>query len=90
MPLDVRPPKGTRFGSPLVLSSVHWVRPKMVIEVTYLTWTDDTLLRPVVFNGVREDKPAWDVVRPIPHPKKVPARKEKEAGQRSRRMARPV
>jgi ATP-dependent DNA ligase len=69
IPLDVRPPKGTRFGSPLVLSRVHWVRPEMVVEVTYLTWTDDNLLRHVVFNGVREDKPARDVVRPIPHPR---------------------
>jgi ATP-dependent DNA ligase len=27
MPLDVAPPRSTRFGSPLVLSRVHWVRP---------------------------------------------------------------
>jgi bifunctional non-homologous end joining protein LigD len=87
MPLDVRPPKGTRFGSPLVLSRVHWVRPKMVVEVTYLTWTDDNLLRHVVFDGVREDKPARDVVRPIPHPEKVPAKQEREAAPRQRRMA---
>jgi bifunctional non-homologous end joining protein LigD len=45
MPLDVTPPRGSRFGSPLVLSRVHWVRPEMVVEVTYLTWTDDNLLR---------------------------------------------
>jgi bifunctional non-homologous end joining protein LigD len=25
MPLDVPPPRSTRFGSPLVLSRVHWV-----------------------------------------------------------------
>jgi bifunctional non-homologous end joining protein LigD len=75
MPLNVRPPKGSRFGSPLVLSRVHWVRPTMVVEVTYLTWTDDNLLRHVVFDGVREDKLAREVVRPIPHPEKVPARK---------------
>jgi bifunctional non-homologous end joining protein LigD len=29
-PLSVRPPPKTRFGSPLVLSSVHWVEPKLV------------------------------------------------------------
>jgi bifunctional non-homologous end joining protein LigD len=46
----------------------------MVVEVTYLTWTDDNLLRHVVFDGVREDKPARDVVRPIPHPEKVEVR----------------
>lgn len=66
MPLDVPPPRTSRFGSPLVLSRVHWVRPEMVVEVTYLTWTDDGLLRHVVFQGIREDKPARDVVRPIP------------------------
>ncbi|MDB5593028.1 DNA ligase D, partial [Enterovirga sp.] len=69
MPVDVPPPPGSRFGSRLVLSRVHWVRPEMVVEVTYLTWTEDNLLRQVVFAGVREDKPARDVVRPIPHPK---------------------
>src|SRR5437763_10473392 len=90
MPLDVRPPKGTRFGSPLVLSRVHWVRPEMVVEVTYLTWTDDNLLRHVVFNGVREDKPARDVVRPIPHPAKVPTHQDRVASPRPRRMARPA
>jgi DNA ligase D-like protein (predicted ligase) len=43
MPLDVAPPRSTRFGSPLVLSRVHWVRPELVVEVKYLTWTDDGL-----------------------------------------------
>ena len=33
MPLDRPPPRGTRFGSPLVLSRVHWVRPELVAEV---------------------------------------------------------
>ncbi len=59
----------------------------MVVEVTYLTWTDDNLLRHVVFDGVREDKPSRDVVRPIPHPEKVPAGTEQKAARRSRRMA---
>jgi ATP-dependent DNA ligase len=43
-PLSVWPPRPTRFGSPLVLSRVHWVEPKLVAEVTYLTWTADNLL----------------------------------------------
>ena len=34
MPLAEPPPRGTRFGSPLVLSRVHWVRPEMVVEVS--------------------------------------------------------
>src|SRR5207248_6164357 len=51
-----RPPRTNRFGSPLVLSRVHWVRPELVVEVKYLTWTDDNLLRQVVYERLREDK----------------------------------
>ena len=29
MPLEGRPPRTSRFGSPLVLSRVHWVRPEL-------------------------------------------------------------
>ena len=71
MPLDVLPPRTSRFGAPLVHSRVHWVRPEMALEVTCLTWTDENLLRHVVFDGVREDNSARDVVRPIPGPEKV-------------------
>jgi bifunctional non-homologous end joining protein LigD len=66
MPLDVPPPRGSRFGSPLVLSRVHWVRPELVAEVTYLEWTDDGLLRQVVYQALREDKPASEVRRDRP------------------------
>jgi bifunctional non-homologous end joining protein LigD len=45
MPLALPPPRGSRFGSPLVLSRVHWVRPEMVAEVTYAEWTPDRLVR---------------------------------------------
>jgi DNA ligase D-like protein (predicted ligase) len=62
-PLSVPPPRSTRFGSPLVLSRVHWVEPKLVAEITYLTWTADGLLRHTVYVGLREDKPAADIRR---------------------------
>jgi ATP dependent DNA ligase C terminal region len=55
--------------SPLVLSRVHWVRPELVAEVKYLTWTEDNLLRQVIYEGLREDKPAAEVRRDLPHPK---------------------
>src|SRR5437588_2834449 len=32
--------------------------PELVAEVKFLTWTEDNLLRQVVFEGLREDKPA--------------------------------
>src|SRR5260221_5114816 len=66
MPLSEPPPRGSRFGSPLVLSRVHWVRPEMVVEVSFAEWTPDGLLRHVVYLGERKDKPARDVRRPVP------------------------
>jgi bifunctional non-homologous end joining protein LigD len=62
-PLSARPPRTTRFGSPLVLSRVHWVAPQLVAEITYLTWTADGLLRQTIYVGLREDKPADQVRR---------------------------
>jgi DNA ligase D-like protein (predicted ligase) len=61
--LNVLPPRKTRFGSPLVLSRVHWVEPKLVAEITFLTWTGDGLLRHTVYVGLREDKAADQVRR---------------------------
>jgi DNA ligase D-like protein (predicted ligase) len=69
MPLEAPPPRSARFGSPLVLSRVHWVRPELVAEVKYLTWTGDNLLRQVVYEGLRGDKPATEVRRAVPHPR---------------------
>jgi bifunctional non-homologous end joining protein LigD len=68
-PLDVAPPRGSPFGSPLVLSRVHWVRPELVAGVKFLTWTEDNLLRQVVYEGLREDKPAGDVRWEMPRMK---------------------
>jgi ATP dependent DNA ligase C terminal region len=66
--LQVPPQRTSRFGSALVLSRVHWVRPELVVEVKYLSWTDDNLLRQVIYQGLREDKPAAEVRRSVPHP----------------------
>jgi hypothetical protein len=64
-PLSAPPPRKTRFGSPLVLSRAHWVEPQLVVEITYLTWTDDGLLRQTVYVGLRSDKPATQVRREV-------------------------
>lgn len=65
MPLAVAPPRKQRFGGPLALSKVHWVRPELVAEITYLTWSEG-LLRQTVFVGLRVDKPAREVRRETP------------------------
>jgi bifunctional non-homologous end joining protein LigD len=64
MPLAESPPRDSRFSSPLKLARVHWVRPEIVVD---LTWTEHNLLRQASYQGQREDKPARQVVRPVPH-----------------------
>jgi len=40
-----------------------WVEPEMVAEVSFASWTADGMVRQAAFQGIREDKPAKDVVR---------------------------
>jgi bifunctional non-homologous end joining protein LigD len=46
--------------------AVHWVRPELVGEVAFAEWTSDGRLRHPSFQGLREDKPAREVVRERP------------------------
>ncbi|MGE5681404.1 MAG: DNA ligase D, partial [Bacillota bacterium] len=42
---------------------VKWVKPELVCEVSFSEWTEDGQLRQPIFEGLREDKKAEDVVR---------------------------
>ncbi len=46
--------------------TITWVRPELVAEVEFLGWTDDARVRHTTFLGLREDKPAAEVVRVPP------------------------
>jgi bifunctional non-homologous end joining protein LigD len=44
----------------------HWVKPRLVAEVSFSEWTDDGRMRHPAFLGLRADKPATSVVRELP------------------------
>ena len=44
----------------------HWVRPKMIAEVTFTEWTSDGRIRHPVFHALRTDKDPQAIVREQP------------------------
>jgi bifunctional non-homologous end joining protein LigD len=62
MPLAETPHTSGRFGKPLELQRVHWVEPELVVQVRFTDWTGDGVIRHGVYQGLREDKPAKEVV----------------------------
>jgi bifunctional non-homologous end joining protein LigD len=45
------------------LPDPHWVTPDLVVEVAFHEWTSAGVLRAPRYKGLRDDKPAGDVVR---------------------------
>jgi bifunctional non-homologous end joining protein LigD len=58
------PPFSAGTGLPRVRA--HWVRPEIVVQVAFLTWTVHGKLRHPRLVGVRVDKRAREVVREAP------------------------
>jgi bifunctional non-homologous end joining protein LigD len=55
-PLEKAPP-------PEVRRNVRWTRPQLVADVEIRGWTADNIVRHAVFKGLRQDKPAAEVVQ---------------------------
>jgi bifunctional non-homologous end joining protein LigD len=53
-----------------------WVRPELVCQVKYANWTQENHLRAPVFRGLRNDKPAAEVVREQAGPLFEPSARE--------------
>jgi bifunctional non-homologous end joining protein LigD len=61
-PLAISQPKLENAPRGADARGVHWVKPELVAEVAYTAITHDGLLRHPTFKGLREDKPAREVV----------------------------
>ncbi len=61
--------KTSPFANPPKGAGLHWVTPKLVAHVQYMEMTGDGSLRHPSFKGLREDKPAREVVREKPKAK---------------------
>jgi bifunctional non-homologous end joining protein LigD len=55
-PLETAPPAEVR-------RNVRWTRPQLVVDVEIRGWTADNIARHAVFKGLRQDKPAAEVVQ---------------------------
>lgn len=59
-------PKNARRGEALtaeVMKKCHWLKPELVAQIEYTDWTEADHLRHSRFAGLRDDKPAREVVR---------------------------
>jgi bifunctional non-homologous end joining protein LigD len=67
-----------------------WVKPTLVAQVRFATWTADNLVRQASFQGIREDKPAAEVRREESSMKPQTVRKTDSATRESQATPSPV
>lgn len=65
-----------------------WVKPELVAEVEFRAWTSDGILRHASFQGLRDDKPAEEVVEEKPS-NEMPAKAQTTKSRADKAAAKP-
>jgi bifunctional non-homologous end joining protein LigD len=63
---DLPDVKKSRWGAGVTaddMKEMRWVKPKLVVQIRFVQWTEDGRLRHAAYLGIRQDKKAADVRR---------------------------
>ena len=61
--LGAAPPRGLMVAGEELERGIHWVKPELIAELSFSTWSGAGRVRHAVFLGLREDKAPREVVR---------------------------